>query len=614
MLRQIMQRTITGRFFNKLFLTYSLIIVTTVVILISFITDNIATTLKRQAISFNQQVLVSLDSYYQQKITNMKVFLRNIINDEEFYSSIAQFLEISSDDDQAKYMSLFTAVQSKLTTSIVSLDNDITNVYLYRNDQSPALVPIYKRIQNYPYNIDESYMKDLVQTTMFFPPIHSSMTKYPQSTYEYTTYDFIRDPDDVSRILGVLVIDYDCRKLVNSFSRFREYIKGNILILTESGEVVFDDSERYYKKNYPHTDVILGSQSNTIYLKNEILNINRNSRYGFISVGEIPFRDLYQDIGVINRKIYTITAISLLMILLLTFISNARFSKRVRDIVRSIRKIRNGIFEIPPPPSNTKDEIGIISMNVFEMSQRIKSHIEKEYVYDLRRKETELKQKEAELYALQSQVNPHFLYNTLEVIRMKALTYKQNEVSTMIRILSDLFRSSIKEQMVVRLRDELNYCKIYLELFTIRYGDRLEAIFDISEAVLPLGTIKHLLQPVVENSLIHGIQLDWDSDRVNRIGIRGYLEDEFLILEVADNGPGIPEDKLQEMRKDLDDPYLTKQQIGLFNVNRRIKLIYGNDYSLQIASKPGNGTTVKLKLKPLTLEELEAHVQSDARG
>lgn len=612
MIKRILYKIIINKFFNKLFLTYSLIIIFTIGFLVYIITGSITSTLKNQAISFNKQVLETLNSYYQQKNTNMKLYLKNIINDKDLYSSIQALFNTRKEDNESDYMNLFNSIEFKLSTNATSMDPDIVNIYIYKtNTDSPFL--FYNSFQQpIILNILPGLIEKIINNDNYmktFPPLNSLDNSKDVSTYKFSTCDFLRDINNTSKILGVIVLDYKCDSLRTSYKQYSHYIKGNILVLSDSGEVIFDSSGNYYGKVYTYSNLIKTTKTDTLFLKNKIININRNNNYGYITVGEIPYADLYKDIYSLDFKIYTISLGCILAILILTYFSSIIFSKRIKSIISSIKSINNGNFDIKIATTYAEDEIGIISSNLYNMCQRIKTYIQKEYVYDIQRKEAELKQKEAELYALQSQINPHFLYNTLEVIRMKALSYRENEVSKMIRILSELFRTSIKEQMVVYVKDEINYCKDYLELYNIRYGNKLKIDFDIDTALLEYGIIKHLLQPIIENSLVHGINLDWDSNIINTIIIKGYQSDDDIIITITDNGKGMNEDKLQKVRNDLDNPTISSNKIGLSNVNYRIKLIYGKGYGLSMSSQENSGTVMTLKLKALSKEELQTYVQ-----
>ena len=371
-------------------------------------------------------------------------------------------------------------------------------------------------------------------------------------------------------------------------------------------KVVFDSSAKNYGLPMEDYSYLEGLHSGTISRKDGITNIIKNDTFDFITAGIISNDELYSDINPIKGTMYVIAAIFFIIALTLTYFNTKVFSRRVARIISAIKAIQHGHFHTRIKFSNNEDEMGQISQSLNFMCEKLSEYIEKEYVTDLKRKEAEIKQRDAELYALQSQINPHFLYNTLEAIRMKALALGENDVSKMIRILADLFRSSVKKGTVIEICEEISYCKSYLELFNIRYGNKLEIRFEIDDEILRYGIIRHILQPLIENSIIHGINLNRED---NLITIKGQMAGENIIFSICDNGNGMDEDRFYKLSEELKNPSIYTEKIGLLNANHRIKMIYGDVYGLEIVSLKDMGTTVTMKILAKFKEELKDYVQ-----
>jgi len=284
----------------------------------------------------------------------------------------------------------------------------------------------------------------------------------------------------------------------------------------------------------------------------------------------------------------------------LTYFIMRTFKRRVNSVVDSMKKVHRSNFSIRIPVKNEQDEISEIASGFNTMCEEINEYINKVYV-------SEIKQKNAQMKLLQAQINPHFLYNTLEVIRMRAVTRGVNEVGEMIYLLSALLRSSIKEKTIVSIREEIKYSKMYLELFKIRYNDRLAVDFNICEDVLELGILKLSLQPLIENYIVHGMNT---GRKDNKLTIRIFRHKDIIFVYSIDNGSGIEKGKLESIKKSLekwgDSGSLS---LGLVNVNERIKILYGQQYGVDIYSEENRGTVVMLKLPAKTKEELDAYVQ-----
>ena len=242
------------------------------------------------------------------------------------------------------------------------------------------------------------------------------------------------------------------------------------------------------------------------------------------------------------QTIFLVSFICMLIALLLTYLSTTIFSRRIKTITSAMKELQTGNLSVRIPMNKTGDEISNIAVRFNKMSDELNEYINKVYISDL-------KQKSAELAALQAQINPHFLYNTLEAIRMNAVAFGDHRTSEMIYVLSKLFRNTIKEDSIITIKDELKHSKLYLELFKMRYGDNLSVKFDIDEIILDYGIIKHLIQPVIENFILHGFD---SAKSINTIHVRGYLDDKNIMFIITDNGKGIEAERLDNMKLSLE--------------------------------------------------------------
>lgn len=205
-----------------------------------------------------------------------------------------------------------------------------------------------------------------------------------------------------------------------------------------------------------------------------------------------------------------------------------------------------------------------------------------------------LNQVEAEFKALASQINPHFLYNTLETIRMKAYCNDDKETADLVKKLGKFMRRCLEvKNGMVTLESELEFTKSYLELQAARFGDRVSySIYcevDRNYKILPL-----IIQPIVENAFVHGIE----GEKANgKIDIKVFYRSGQVIIEVSDNGQGIPADKLRELLAKLEkNDTSSGKSIGLTNVNKRIKMYHGEQYGLTVETTFGHGTAIRITL------------------
>jgi two-component system sensor histidine kinase YesM len=248
----------------------------------------------------------------------------------------------------------------------------------------------------------------------------------------------------------------------------------------------------------------------------------------------------------------------------------------------------------------SNDEVGYLEQSLNTMCERLDDYIDNVYVY-------EIKTKTAELRALQAQIDPHFLFNTLESIRVTAQLSGAAHAAKMIHILGNLFRWNIQiHGMFVDLKEEVDYVSSYIDLEKLRYDNFFQVDVDIGQDALSYGVPKLILQPLVENAIQHGVK-----EVGGLIGIKGYLSGGDLNIEVSDNGKGIDEDTIAAIISGLDKD--KNESIALSNIHQRISMLFGPGYGLSINSELGKGAVINIKLPAFSKEEMGKYVQSTNR-
>ncbi len=344
---------------------------------------------------------------------------------------------------------------------------------------------------------------------------------------------------------------------------------------------------------------VIGASTNFTLINTQTINVPMNEKgkerlietLDWTIYTNSSFSDIKTDITpVINNGIIILVAALVFMSLSSIIIMNS-ITIPIKDIILNLRDIASKKHS--KITSTTSNEIEILTKEINVMLHKIDESntelIEKSEFLLLEKVE----KKRAQLEALQSQINPHFLYNTLESIRMMSLTDERKEIARAIKILANLFRYTTKTDVKeVSLKEELNHVKNYTELLKIRYEDNVVINYDIDETLYQNRTLKFILQPIVENAFEHGLK-----DKMGTIIIQLKKIDSSAVFSVIDSGIGIDESTLDLMSKRLDNEIKqTNGSIGLYNVNRRIKLKYGDKYGIFIKSNIDHGTTVSIFL------------------
>lgn len=330
---------------------------------------------------------------------------------------------------------------------------------------------------------------------------------------------------------------------------------------------------------------------------------------------------MLDDMRAIRRRIWMTAAILLFISTCILCLILHRVTKSLADLSKRMCSVRAGDwsarFTYP-----YQDEVGELARSFNFMLDELESLLDKQNqsIEALREEKNRVadiqKQKrKAELAALQAQINPHFLYNTLNTITWQAVSSGDEKISTLSHALGRFFRLSLSRGAeIISVGEEMDHVKNYLLIQQIRYGDRLAFTVEAEEELLDYPIIKLVLQPLVENSIYHGIKM---REGPGNITIRAFLKKqdvEVMCFEVQDDGAGIEPEKLRIINDDLRRVITRRSEgYGIYNVNERISLYYGPEYGLAYESKIGEGTTVRFSVPVLRWEECRDDSDCDRR-
>jgi sensor histidine kinase YesM len=245
------------------------------------------------------------------------------------------------------------------------------------------------------------------------------------------------------------------------------------------------------------------------------------------------------------------------------------------------------------PENSAIHEIQELGASFNEMALRIENLVDQLLLSVKKQNELEAREKEAEMIALQAQINPHFLYNTFESINALIQMDEKQKATRMVTSLSDMLRFvADSSNTIVSISEELLYVKTYFEIMQMRFGDKLSFIINADDGILQYKTIKLILQPIIENAIYHGIV---PKSQPGEIHVNCSAREDEIIFLIYDNGNGMSEEALGLLNDNLDRKHFNGK-IGLYNVQNRLRLFYGERFGLKIESKPGKGTTVEIKI------------------
>ncbi len=345
-----------------------------------------------------------------------------------------------------------------------------------------------------------------------------------------------------------------------------------ILMADEQGQILYAQSDL---GNGKEIHELADIEENYFYIKQNLEQVPV-SVYIFMEHGGI-----YSGFYDMMRTVVLVVIICLAIIWIVSRSMSRFLVKKIEDLTTCVREVETGNLEIAIE-DEARDEIGVLIRSFKDMLAQINRLIREVY-------ESRIAQQNLEMEALQAQINPHFLYNTMSLINWKAISVGEEDISRVTQALSDFYRTTLsKGKKYITVAGEIKNVQSYLEIQLMMHDYDFEVEYEIDETLASYQILKLILQPMVENALEHGLDLREESGKKLRITCQQDAED--IIFTVEDNGVGMDEDTLRSLTKREANGY------GIKNVNERLALLYGEAYALKITSRCGEGTVVKINI------------------
>lgn len=430
---------------------------------------------------------------------------------------------------------------------------------------------------------------------VYFIPEHTDSYFYDSANRVVTFARNIMNTDTVDssteEILGTIYIDIDADVVEEIMAPLKNMEGSSPYFLDDQGNLLYGEDSLWQKDQDSIKPLLSGTPGDarqTWKSEKNYYMLYRMETGGFIAE---RITDNFFMGRVRGVMIGTVTVIlcGIVLMLLLYWVYTRTFSRPIREMQKMMGEIERGNLEYRVE-TKRNDEIGIIMRGLNEMTANLQNYIQRVYISDIR-------QKEAELDVLKTQIRPHYLYNTLDVIRMSAIIHDDKDTAEMLHGLSHQFHYLLGPGKVkVQLQDELNNIRNYFEIIRVRYKNRISLEINVPSELQNIYMPKVVLQPIVENAVKYGLE--------PKKG-RGFLEitakktGQNLEISVMDNGAGMSRERLTEVREMIEEDWdsekdgKTDGSVGLKNVNDRIRLACGAQYGIKVDSQLGMGTIVK---------------------
>lgn len=557
-----------------------------------------AHTAETQAVEFNNKIIGQISRNIDYNIKEVERISLTPFSDPDIQRILRKTVygnELEMVNDQSN--------MDKMIFNLVTLRPDIVGVYVFPLNYADSDRIFYRSTSiglknGYDPSEEEWYDKALRangQKVLIGTHLETQVIREPKKVFSLARK--IKDVD-YHKDLGVILINANLKAIREICKDSSMGKNGKIIITDQDGYVVYhtDEAEIGAKLDDGYSEVFSSQDS---YFKREIngktmiFSSTKSDYTKWTVIGVIPLKELSGNmVTVRNITIFIALGCVLMGVIVAVFIARG-ISRPLKQLQKLMSEVEKGNFDIQTR-STSHDEVGQLSYSFNIMIMKIKDLIKT--VYD-----SQLLKKEAEFSALQSQINPHFLYNTLEVIRSIALEHGIKSIMDISKSLAKLFRYSIsRDKEFVAIKEEIDYITNYLYIQKQRYGDKFDVIYNVDDEIYRYKCIRLLLQPLVENAVYHGMEMKMGKGLIE---IKGLKEGNDICFQVMDDGIGINKEKaemlnnaMQNVESTLHGNKQSTMGIGVLNVNARIKLYYGEQYGLRVGSQPDFGTIVEIRI------------------
>ncbi|MBP2002229.1 two-component system sensor histidine kinase YesM [Paenibacillus shirakamiensis] len=521
--------------------------------------------------------------------------------DGQLQNALENWISNPTEDQKINYQYV---IQHFIATLEMTIKN-VNSVQIYSGHQLFFSANFNRADINYAhFEQDEWYQKTLARKgAVVIFGTHTPFHKM-NSTEKVISIARVINKTGGKQPLGVMLVDIRLDSL-SEILNLSENTKRKFVITDQTGAIIYASNQpgneniskplkidnQKFNKVLTETS---GSFSTSYASHNSYLNFVTSPYSGWKVIQYIDEKEMTKDSALLSKIILALAVGSIGMAILFMVMMRSRVTKPIILLKRQVEKVGMGNFDVDLG-STRRDEFGVLYQGLRKMVAELQNYIERSSM-------AKAQQKIARLGALKSQINPHFLANTLESVQMKAILSGERDIAEMVGTLGQLFR--IHTQMskdIIPLYQELEHIRLYVKVQQMRFGDKINYVEELAPGTDTLQVVHFSLQPLIENAIIHGLERQVGTGLLE---VSTSLSDHFLLITIRDNGVGMNHEQLYSMQQRLFDHMDVDpdSHIGLINVNERIRLYFGEQYGLYLSSTLGEGTTITIRLPALPYE------------
>lgn len=468
-------------------------------------------------------------------------------------------------------------------------------------------VPVSSVKRNVRPHLEEWYVNasDKIEELHFSTPHVQNIFDSSDAGYRWVVslsryVEFIRDGKIEE---GILLVDMNFSGIEQVIKNVNLDKSGYLYLMDQNGEIIYHPKQQLLytgieaEENLNLVDYEDGTYTTTFEREQRLVTVKTVGYTGWKLVSVVPMETVIaQYSGTQTYIIIIAICLAFIFIQLSSFIT-----KKITD---PIYRLEKAVGRLEAGELNTEIQISG-SEEIRHLGNSIQAMVDqlRQLMNDVVT-EQELKRK-SELDALQTQINPHFLYNTLDSIVWMIENEKYEGAVTMVTSLARLFRISIsKGKSIISVKEELAHAEYYMAIQTIRYKNKFTYTIEVDKMLENKATVKLILQPMIENAIIHGMEY-MDEDDGGHINVRAYEKDGQLIMEIEDNGCGMSNERMEEIRSGANKAKTLGSGIGMGNVHERIKIYFGDAYGVTMYSEPDEGTLIRMNMPLVDIKDIK---------
>lgn len=562
-----------------------------------------------KSLSYSKDILSLIELRLQDTVRNLNIVSQDLSSNQSIYEALMSddnnnISKLYNYEVRGKLQNVFlNAAMTRTEIASVCIVTNMKKFYVYDSGNDSDKTDIESIVKQKYTEMRKAAAAANSKVVWYV----NSKNGFVQNTY---LVRMIYNRDNYKEI-GLLVVEINRQFLDLALQGLESEVMQNAAIISNNNDIILYknkaalDKYKQLIKDIPYDKNSFVDKKNNIFVAHTYL-----SEPSWRIVTYIPLKQLYSDVEALRNRIILLCLGSILILSLVSVFMSFDMIKPINQLVKAMKKmdidnISDSYIEI-----DRKDELGFLHKTFNNMTKEIDHLVTWIYREQITRKEAELK-------ALQSQINPHFLFNTLESINWMAQLNNVPEISNTVSDLSTLLEASIgRDDRLITIEEEFMYIDKYIDLLKRRFEDRISLNKEVDPKVLYVKIPRLLIQPLIENAVYHGVE---DSRGKGIITLTASIRGDLLIIEVIDNGNGIPTEELAKLNKGLEmdnDTYFKSlgnkknKSVGIDNVNRRIKLFYGEKYGINLESKLNIYTKVSVTLPAQNYNKEGFYVQS----